>query len=221
MKKNALVVALAALGSVAYAGSNEAVAISTGDGDYITVAADGSLSASFRPFSWEVAAVYNYALTDIDEKRNTPSVDTYGVDVTGIYNFSRNHKFTLRMGYATGEQAGYDLTNFTFMPGYRYEKPISSKLAAFAGAGVGLGLSVLDTPGMVHRHHAVTKYDDMVNIVYSAEVGARYAVSRNLDIVGAVMFNGGTSAVHRTASFGNATEEQMSVGIRLGIGGQF
>ena len=221
MKKNALVVALAALGSVAYAGSDNSVAISAGDGDYITVTPDGAVSASLRPFSWEVAAVYNHALTDINEKCNTPSVDTYGVDVTGIYNYKKNHKFTLRVGYATGEQAGYDLTNFTFMPGYRYEKPISSKLTAFAGAGVGLGLSVLDTPGMVHRHHGPTKYDDMVNIVYSVEVGARYAVRKNLDIVGAVMFNGGSSAVHRTASFSNATEEQMSVGIRLGIGGQF
>lgn len=201
MKKNALVVALAALGGVAYAGD-----------DYV--------SASASPYSWEVAAVYNHALTDIDETRNTPSVDTYGIDVTGIYAFCENQKFTLRLGYATGEQAGYDVTNLSLMPGYRYEKPINDKLVAFAGVGVGLGLSMLDTPGMAHKHHAVSKNDDMLNVVYNVEVGARYAIRKNLSLIGAVTFNGGTSPFGG-AAYENATEEQMNIGVRLGIGGQF
>lgn len=202
MKKNALVVALAALGGVAYAGA-----------DYV--------SASANPYSWEVAAVYNHALTDIDETRNTPSVDTYGIDVTGIYSFRENQKFTLRLGYATGEQAGFNVTNLALMPGYRYEKPINDKLVVFAGAGLGLGFSMLDTPTLHRQHNAVSDKDDMLNIVYNVEAGARYAIRRNLWVMGAVSFNGGTSPLHSSAAYGTATEEQMNIGVRLGIGGQF
>ena len=60
----------------------------------------------------------------------------------------------------------------------------------------------------------------MINFVYNIEVGARYAVSDNLDVVGALMFNGGLSTIE-DVDYANATEEQMNIGVRVGIGGKF
>ena len=215
MKTISLAIVFASLGGVASAG----LPAGTMPADFSNhVSASGDTCSA--PWSWEIAAVYNHALTDIDKGHNTPSIDTYGVDVSGIYAVRKKHKFTFRLGYTTGAQAGYNVTNLAFMPGYRYENPISDKLVVFAGAGVGLGLSMLDTPALGRRHYGVSDKDDMLNVVYSVEVGARYAILENLDIVGAVMFNGGTSPFH-SASYEHATEEQMNIGVRLGIGGQF
>lgn len=171
-------------------------------------------------FSWEVAAVYNHALTDINEKANTPSIDTYGLDVTGIYSIQGNHKATLRFGFAHGEACDYDVWNFSLMPGYRYEYPIDEKLTAFAGAGFGLGLSMLDNPATSGKSYGASSRDDMANFVYNVEVGARYALNAKFDIIGALMINGGTSPFH-SAEYSSATEEQVNVGLRVGIGGKF
>lgn len=212
MKKIAIVAACVALCGV----------VSAGQGDKIkTVNSTDLVSASVNsPFSWEVAAVYNHALTDIDECANTPSIDTYGVDLTGIYTIRDNHKATLRFGFAYGEACGYDVYNFTFMPGYRYELPVTEKVTAFAGAGFGLGLSMLDYPGSEGKTHGLTSKDDMINFVYNFEVGARYAINKTFDVVGALMFNGGLSTIN-DVDYANATEEQMNIGVRVGIGGKF
>lgn len=214
MKKFAIAAAFVALSSVVYAGQGEGIK---------TVTASDVVSASVSapsPLAWEVAAVYNHALTDIDECANTPSIDTYGVDLTGIYTIRDNHKVTIRFGFACGEACGYDVYNFSFMPGYRYELPVNDKVTAFAGAGLGLGLSMLDYPGAEGGTHGLSSKDDMINFVYNIEVGARYAISDNLDVVGALMFNGGLSTIE-DVDYANATEEQMNIGVRVGIGGKF
>ena len=97
-----------------------------------------------NPLSWEVAANYNYALTDINKNASSPSINTYGADVTAVYNVGGNHNFTCRFSYAYGEASAYHVNNFAFMPGYRYQYQLDAKWTAFAGAQVGLGISTLD-----------------------------------------------------------------------------
>lgn len=171
-------------------------------------------------YSWEVAAVYNHALTDINKNFPSPSIDTYGFDVTGLYNVKGNHYATLRFSYAFGEESGFELNNFAIMPGYRYVRPVAEKWTAFAGANLGLGISMLDYPGLHGSDYALSSGDDMANIVYSVEVGASYAVTPKLNIVGAVMLNGGMSPFGG-ATYSDASEEQVNVGVRLGVGGKF
>ena len=177
-------------------------------------------SSTDSRYSWEVAAVYNHGLTDINKCYPSPSIDTYGLDVTGLYNVKGNHYATLRFSYAFGDQCGYELNNFAIMPGYRYVSPVAEKWTVFAGANLGLGISMLDYPGMHGSDYAISSGDDMANIVYSVEVGTSYAVTPNLNIVGALMLNGGTSPFGG-ATYSGASEEQVSYGVRLGVGGKF
>lgn len=174
-----------------------------------------------NPLRWEVAANANYALTDICKNTCSPSINTYGADVTSVYNVKGNHYFTCRFSYAYGEDSAYHLHNFAFMPGYRYQFKLTEKWAAFAGAQVGLGLSMLETPGMKHDQYAVSTLDDMMNIVYSIETGVRYAVCPNLDIFGSIMFSGGTSPMPSASYDTGASEEQQSVSARIGVGFKF
>lgn len=180
-----------------------------------------STVAAANPLRWEVAANANYALTDICKNTCSPSINTYGADVTAVYNVKGNHYFTCRFSYAYGEDSAYHLHNFAFMPGYRYQYQLSEKWAAFAGAQVGLGLSMLETPGAQLHHYSISTMDDMLNIVYSIETGVRYALCPNLDIVGSIMFNGGSSPLPGASFDEGASEEQQSVGARIGVGFKF
>lgn len=188
----------------------------------VTIVESTEASSTEAPskYAWEVAAVYNHALTDINKNYPSPSINTYGLDVTGLYNVKGNHYATLRFSYAFGEECGYELNNFAIMPGYRYVRPVAEKWTAFAGANLGLGISMLDYPGMHGSDYALSSSDDMANIVYSVEVGASYAVTPKLNIVGALMLNGGMSPFGG-AAYSDASEEQVSVGVRLGVGGKF
>ncbi len=172
-------------------------------------------------YSWEVGAVYNVAMTDIHEQANTPSIDTYGVNLTGLYNVAGNHYATLSFTYAYGAQAGYNLNTFALAPGYRYMRPLNDKLSVFAGASLGLNISMLDCPRAETGNYALSSADDMANLIFSVEAGARYAVTPKLDVVGAVMLNAGTSPFSGAEYDGCAKEEQWSVGVRVGIGGKF
>ncbi len=171
-------------------------------------------------YSWEVAAVYNHAITDICKNYPSPTINTWGFDVTGLYNVKGNHYATLRFSYAFGEDSGFELSNFAVMPGYRYVRPVSEKWTVFAGANIGLGISMLDYPGMKGNDYAWSSGDDMANVVYSVELGASYAITPKINVVGAVMLQGGTSPFDG-AAYEAASEEQTSVGLRLGLGGKF
>ena len=58
-------------------------------------------------FGLELNAAYNFALKDIYEFDvdgiQNPKVDTYGVDMTAVYAFNKNHAVNIRFGYTTGD----------------------------------------------------------------------------------------------------------------------
>lgn len=171
-------------------------------------------------WSWEMAGRYNHAFTDIRKHSPAPQIDTWGADVTGLYRVRGNHFVTCRFSYAYGAEDGFKLHQLALAPGYRYCRELDERWSVFAGAYVGIGVSMLDYPGMPHRSYALSRKDDMANVVLGAELGARYAIGPNMWVMGAVGLNAGTAPFH-SAAFEDATEEQVNLSLRLGIGREF
>lgn len=212
MKKYTIIAALLGLAGSAAAGSPSPFA-EVKPSHFGENTQPATETRDYTRFGWEVKAAYNHALTDINKCISSPSIDTWGFDLTGVYKLQGNHKLTFTFGYARGEDAGYDLQSFMFMPGYRYEKPVNEKWTAFAGAGLGLGVFMLEHP-FGHGH------DDMMNLQFNVEVGARYAITPKIDLVGSVLLNAGTDTLN-CVDYVYASEEQVNLGFRLGIGGSF
>lgn len=179
------------------------------------------VSVSEQPqYYWEVAGRYSHSCTDIDANHSSPSIHTWGIDLTGLYRVQGNHYLTLRLGYAQGEVRGFELYQFSLMPGYRYEAPLGESMRFYAGAGLGVGVSVLSYPGIHAFSHSISSEDDMANLVYSLEIGLKYEITPSVDVGAALIFHGGISPFH-DAEFEHASEEQSAIGIRFGFSGAF
>lgn len=177
-------------------------------------------AAASTPLSWEIAGNYNHAFRSIRTHAPAPSIDTWGADITGLYHLHGHHHLTFRFSYAYGADDGFRMHNFAIMPGYRYMRPLNEQWCIFAGVNAGIGVSMLDYPGMERHTYALSNRDDMANLVYSAELGARYTVSPHVRVIGSIGLNGGTSPFH-SARYEDAREEQFNLGVRLGIHYQF
>lgn len=179
------------------------------------------VSVSDQPqYYWEVAGRYSHSFTDIDADYPSPEIHTWGIDLTGLYEVTGNHYLTFRLGYAYGSADGYELNQFSIMPGFRYEAPLGESMSFYAGAGVGLGISILSYPGIHSFSHSISSEDDMANLVYYLEMGLKYEITPTVDVGAALIFHGGTSPF-RDAEFENASEEQTAIGIRFGFSGAF
>ena len=169
---------------------------------------------SQNKWGMEIAGVYNHALTNIRQHSPAPRIDTWGTDVTGLYRVRGSHFLSCRFSYAYGAEAGFKLHQFTLVPGYRYEWKQNEQWCTFAGAGIGIGVSMLDYPGMQHRAYALSNKDDMANVVYGVEVGANYAITPRSQVGCSLGLNGGT-APFRSAAYSDATEEQLNLSVRV------
>jgi hypothetical protein len=169
-----------------------------------------------EPGRWgvEVAGVYNRALKDIRRHSPAPRIDTWGADVTGLYRVSGQHFVSCRFSYAYGAEDGFKLHQFALVPGYRDEWVLNEPWSAYAGAGIGIGVAMLDYPGMQHRHYALSRKDDMANVVYGVKLGTSYAIFPRGRVGCSVGLNGGTAPFH-SASFSDATEEQVNLSLRV------
>lgn len=190
------------------------------DCDAVSAPGTAGEAAAAPRWGWEAAVVYNHAFTDIRKHSPAPRIDTWGAEVTGLYRVRGNHFASFRFGYAYGDEGGFELQRFVLAPGYRYCRVLSEDWCVFAGAYAGLGVSVLDSPGMVHRSHALSRKDDMANVVYGAELGVRYQIAPNTWLLGSLGVNAGSAPFH-SARFENATEEQVNLSFGFGIGGCF
>lgn len=190
------------------------------DSDAVYAPEDAVGADAAARWGMEVAVVYNHAFTDIRRHSPAPRIDTWGADVTGLYRVRGNHFATFRFGYTYGAEDGFDLQQFVLAPGYRYSRVLGEDWCVFAGVHAGLGISVLDSPGAAHRSYAISRKDDMANVVCGAELGARYEIAPNTWLLGSLGLNAGTEPFH-SAGFENATEEQVNLSFRIGIGGRF
>lgn len=171
-------------------------------------------------WTWEIAGRYNHAFTNIRKHAPAPSIDTWGADMTGLYHLRGNHYVSCRFSYAYGAEDGFKLHQFALVPGYRYEWVLNEQWSAYAGAGIGIGVAMLDYPGMQHRHYALSRKDDMANVVYGVELGTSYAIAPRVRVGCSVGMNGGTAPFH-SAAFSDATEEQVNLSLRAGVRMEF
>lgn len=176
------------------------------------------------PWAIEIGAIGNLANRNINHAGITEAIDTYGADLTGIYNITENHAITLRFSYAYGSEViRYDvgprekygirgeLTNFSIMPGYRYTTAVTDKLSAFAGVSAGFA------------HERLTwsnrRYEDSANdwgFAYAAEIGVSYALCPKTALYAAIQYSGNTSDHSKFD-----TKKQSYTGLRVGVNYKF
>lgn len=183
------------------------------------------------PLSWEVAAVYNFANTDLLKHSvgEDKDIDTYGADLTAVYALNENNSVNLRFGYtfgdevnkeaaAWGERQETDVHTFYLMPGYRYTTALTDTVSAFIGANVGV------TNMSIKNHwrgedYTLTEHDSAWGFAYSAEVGLRFALCKNSDLFVAYSFNGSSAKPKATKEgwIDFKAKRQTYNGIRAGV----
>lgn len=210
--KKSIILALA-LALPAMAGDEKSAPVTVVD---VPVAAPAPTCSAFGV---EVGAVYTAALNDV-----VPGVDginTWGVDVTGVYDLTPNWAATVRVGWATGSDdypynAEIEVENWTITAGLRYSAPITESLSWYAGGEIGL---------------AYTTYENSIagvwgedyegwGFAYGIETGLRYNITPCMYVYGAVHYSG-NFAEPEINPFGYDTAAQAGYGVRMGIGGKF
>ena len=189
-------------------------------------------------FGLELNAAYNFALKDIvKEEGAIPAytVDTYGVDLTAVYAFNKNHAVNIRFGYATGddEQTIYyeyhplngkvEVQNIYIMPGYRLTTPLNDSLSLFTGVNLGLAqtkgkLEISDSFG------GVSKSESEWGFAWSAEIGLAQEVSNTGSLTLALQLQGLYGRPYFKMFNGlvdGKPESQLNLGVRLGYSCRF
>ncbi len=182
-------------------------------------------AAAASPWAVEIAGVHTWAVADsYDEMHN---INTWGVDVTAIYNVTDKWAATFRFSYADGsgrfddgtDVFKEDITNWAITAGARYTSPITEKLSWFAGANIGWGRSEVtdvftDATGYREKH-----FGDDIGVAYSAEVGVKYDICKRVYAVGAV----GARGYWTTPNVWDFAREDQQFGITVsaGLGGKF
>lgn len=191
----------------------------------ITPAPAPAPAPAVSPWAIEIGAIGNLANRNINHEGITEAIDTYGADLTGIYNITENHAITLRFSYAYGSEVirynfgpeedfsvRGELTNFSIMPGYRYTTAVTDKLSAFAGASIGFTHERLT--GIFDREEKDSAND--WGLGYAAEIGVSYALCPKTALYAAVQYSG-NSASHGKFD----TKKQSYTGLRVGVNYKF
>ena len=128
------------------------------------------------------------------------------------------------------------LHNFSLMPGYRYTCQVTPQVAFYAGANVVINsslkgdVSISKTFEGHNMQYNANGHDSQFGFAYSAEVGARYAVTKRLELFAAYEFFGSTthpelktnqgtsiSGIPIEGSIGLTTRKQIYHGVRAGL----
>jgi len=179
-----------------------------------------------------------------------PKIDTLNIDLTAVRKLTEQHALTLRFGYAGGTDSvtesttwveeGYTIrdsyrvharvNNFYLMPGYRFTQALTDSVSLFAGANIGIANSSVkvkdtwETSGAGYSYGESYKaHGSEFGFAYSAEIGIRYAITPAWDIFVAYQLFGSTAKPDVDYGDGDVekTRQQLSHGVRVGIGCQF
>lgn len=179
-----------------------------------------SSSASSSSFGIEIGGNYTHMYDGLE-------VDTYGFDVTGVYNINSNWSVNLRLAWAIGDDTYgggeylYDLevTNWSITPGIRYTAAISDSVYWFVGANVGYGSTKADEDWTDLLYKETGNYKDTDGgVTYTIETGLRFDCTDTCYLYGAVQYWG------TTATPGDSDElvgEQQGINFRIGMGLSF
>ena len=100
------------------------------------------------PWALEIAGVHTWTMADADDRMH--NINTWGVDVTGVYDLTPNWAATVRVGWATGSDDYVNPTeeikveNWTITVGLRYSAPITESLSWYAGGEIGLAYTTYE-----------------------------------------------------------------------------
>ena len=214
--KKSIILALA-LALPAMAGDEKSAPVTVVD---VPVAAPAPTCSAFGV---EVGAVYTAALNDV-----VPGVDginTWGVDVTGVYDLTPNWAATVRVGWATGSDdyvnptEEVEVENWTITAGLRYSAPITDKLSWYAGGEIGLAYTTYEDTANWGPNEVFTEDYEGWGLAYGIEAGLRYNITPCMYVYGAVHYSGNFSEPEILPGY--ETSAQAGYGVRMGIGGKF
>ena len=100
------------------------------------------------PWALEIAGVHTWTMADADDRMH--NINTWGVDVTGVYDLTPNWAATVRVGWATGSDdyvnptEEIEVENWTITVGLRYSAPITESLSWYAGGEIGLAYTTYE-----------------------------------------------------------------------------
>lgn len=160
-------------------------------------------------------------------------VNTYGGDVTAVYNVDKSNALTLRFGLVDGASSythfegykdRYKVLNTSLMPGYRFTTPLCDSTSLFFGANIGwLHQNVRQADyalydGKAERLSSTRASSD--GFAYSAEVGLRFDVTEAMNLFVAYTFSG-SNAKSKLYEGADRTRAQIYHNIRAGVGFTF
>ncbi|MBQ7024002.1 MAG: outer membrane beta-barrel protein [Akkermansia sp.] len=185
------------------------------------------------PWALEIAGVHTWTMADANDGMH--NINTWGVDVTAVYNMTPNWAATLRFSWADGSGRVFgdygaekfynklDITNWSVTAGVRYTAPITEKLSWFAGANAGWGRTEMtsksyedygDQGGYSYKAEA-----DDVGFVYSVETGLKYDICESLYVIGSVGFRGYWTTPNWDGGYRD--DQQTGVSVSAGLGWEF
>lgn len=229
MKKTLLVMAIAALGSTAYAAPyympNPSYTPNTAtpipdyaaprgyDYDAKSAPINSSLQNPVSTFALEIGPNYTWTL---DGPGEDEEIDTIGADITGVYNMTENWAVTLRGSWGYGSKKDDDgieakMNNWSIAPGLRFTYGVTENLSVFIGASVGYGYTDI----------SFKEWDaDFTGsgLTYGVELGLKYDLNDSLYLYGAAQYWGTTA---EPDWHGEELEKQSGVNFRIGVGYEF
>ncbi len=213
--KKSIILALA-LALPAMAGDEKSAPVTVVD---VPVAAPAPTCSAFGV---EVGAVYTAALNDIDA--GIDGINTWGVDVTGVYDLTPNWAATVRLGWATGSDTYYgimdgEVENWTITAGLRYSAPITDKLTWYAGGEIGLAYSTYEFTANFGPNEVMSEDFEGWGFAYGIETGLRYNITPCMYVYGAVHYSGNFAEPEMGPGY--EASAQAGYGVRMGIGGKF
>lgn len=198
-------------------------------------------------FALELAATANFAthnILNVPTPLNT-AVNTYGLDLTGVWSLTNEHALTLRFGYAHGERSVtlnnveedmtwtdkvyYKADTFYLMPGYRYTVNLTDKLNLFAGANIGVIYHNMNAKDRFNFGSGPNATSGMFSVrssewgfAYSAELGLTYDLCENTYLLAAYQFSGSTAKpTFSQDDISISSHKQCYNSARVGIGFRF
>lgn len=234
MKKTAFIAALCAFSTAAMAGEKSRIAEAIVPETTTPIVAP---AAATPCIAVELAGAWNVAPRPYF-KEQSDKINSWGIDLTAIYNLTENHGLTFRFGYGHGSERtlAYDykenlsLNSFSLMPGYRFTLPVNDTVKVFAGLNVGLVNHALryrgipmEIPAEYAEQEILKAHGSSWGLGASVEVGASVAITENVYLFAAYQYSG-SSARAKARAYGETSanvHRQYYHSARVGVGFQF
>ncbi len=202
------------------------------------------LSAQDCPWWLEATGFYGFAQNKLFKSSSAAQaghVNLIGGDLTLGQDFAKSptggvSAWDIRFGYGYGSNSKEDgftdssgdsykekvrLHRFYLMPGYRYTMPLDQSWSAYFGVNLGVDNSSIKSH-MTGNSESLHTHNSAWGFAYSAELGLKWDLSKNMYVLAAYEFQGSTS--NPSLSYDGEsmpTRDQYYHTVRLGLGWKF